>query len=87
MLLRDVLAEHGQIFLKSEWGPMSDHWPFVLHFFHVEDLSLGTARYTLSLSNHVIHWNAAAILNHGERVINVYYYVDLSAYSMQTSHP
>jgi hypothetical protein len=27
MILEDVIAKDGQIFLKSEWGPMSDHWP------------------------------------------------------------
>lgn len=27
MFLKDVIAEDGHIFLKSEWGPMSDHWP------------------------------------------------------------
>lgn len=27
MILKDVIAADGRIFLKSEWGPMSDHWP------------------------------------------------------------
>ena len=29
MVLRDVIASDGRIFLKSEWGPMSDEWPAV----------------------------------------------------------
>ena len=29
MLLRDVLAPDGRIFLKSEWGAISDEWPAV----------------------------------------------------------
>jgi hypothetical protein len=27
MVLKDIIAPDGHIFLKSEWGPMSDHWP------------------------------------------------------------
>ena len=27
MLLKDVVATDGRIFVKSEWGPISDHWP------------------------------------------------------------
>jgi hypothetical protein len=27
MILKDVVASDGRIFLKSEWGPASDHWP------------------------------------------------------------
>jgi hypothetical protein len=27
MRLKEIVAEDGRIFLKSEWGPMSDHWP------------------------------------------------------------
>jgi hypothetical protein len=29
MLLRDVIAPDGRIYLKSEWGPLSDLWPAV----------------------------------------------------------
>jgi hypothetical protein len=29
MVLRDVIASNGRIFLKSEWGPISDEWPAV----------------------------------------------------------
>jgi hypothetical protein len=27
MILKDLISLDGRIFLKSEWGPMSDHWP------------------------------------------------------------
>ncbi|HYK87261.1 MAG TPA: hypothetical protein VE398_00725 [Acidobacteriota bacterium] len=29
MLLRDVVAEGGRVWVKSEWGPASDDWPAV----------------------------------------------------------
>jgi hypothetical protein len=29
MILRDVVTPNGRIFLKSEWGPISDEWPAV----------------------------------------------------------
>jgi hypothetical protein len=29
MILSEILASDGRVFLKSEWGPISDHWPAV----------------------------------------------------------
>jgi hypothetical protein len=27
MILKDLVGPDGRVFVKSEWGPMSDHWP------------------------------------------------------------
>lgn len=29
MVLRDIVAPDGHVYLKPEWGPISDSWPAV----------------------------------------------------------